>query len=417
MNGSAEPALEQLLRDLAPRVLGALTRRGGDFAAAEDAVQEALLAAATKWPQGGMPANPGGWLFRVAHRRLQDQREAEASRERRQAMVAAPELTVEPALDEFEDPLTATGDDTLALLFSCCHPALAAPAAIPLTLRAVGGLTTAAIAHAFLVPEPTMAQRISRAKAAIQGSGLPFVRPGAVERAERLDAVLRVLYLMFTEGHTSSQGTALHCPDLAAEAIRLSRMLCDLVPDHPESLGLLALLLLTDARRAARSGPNGELIPLQEQDRSRWDRQQIAEGTACITKALAQGEVGPYQVQAAIAALHDEAASIATTDWPQILALYTLLQRMQDNPMVALNRAIAVAMVNGPAAGLALVATLENDPRLATGHRVLAVRGHLREMAGDRDGAILDYQAAALRTTNLPERHYLQAKALGLQAR
>ena len=405
MNGSAEPALEQLLRDLAPRVLGALTRRGGDFAAAEDAVQEALLAAATKWPQGGMPANPGGWLFRVAQRRLQDQREAEASRERRQAMVVAPELTVEPALDEFEDPLTATGDDTLALLFSCCHPALAAPAAIPLTLRAVGGLTTAAIAHAFLVPEPTMAQRISRAKAAIQGSGLPFVRPGAVERAERLDAVLRVLYLMFTEGHTSSQGTALHCPDLAAEAIRLSRMLCDLVPDHPESLGLLALLLLTDARRAARSGPNGELIPLQEQDRSRWDRQQIAEGTACITKALAQGEVGPYQVQAAIAALHDEAASVATTDWPQILGLYTLLQRMQDNPMVALNRAIAVAMVNGPAAGLVLVATLENDPRLATGHRVLAVRGHLREMAGDRDGAILDYQAAALRTTNLPERH------------
>ncbi len=412
---SLDHSLGDLLRDLAPRVLATLARRGSDFGAAEDAVQEALLAATTTWPQHGIPDHPAGWLYHVARRRLLDHHDSEASRAQREAAVALPEVTWADAGDDLDDPLRATGDDTLTLLFLCCHPSLAAPSAIALTLRAVGGLSTAAIAHAFLVPEPTMAQRISRAKATIQASGVPFTRPGQAELAQRLLAVLRVLYLMFTEGHTTTHGPTLHRLDLAEQALRLCRLLCELVPDHAESRGLLALMLLTEARRTARTGTHGQLIPLQEQDRSQWNPQQIAEGTVLVSKALAQGQVGPYQVQAAIAALHDEAPSIEATDWPQILALYTLLLHMQQNPMVALNRAIAVAMVQGPAAGLAAVATLEADPRLAVGHRLPAVRGHLRELAGDHEGAIRDYLAAAALTANLPERQYLQGKVLRLR--
>jgi predicted RNA polymerase sigma factor len=305
-------------------------------------------------------------------------------------------------------------DDTLVLLFTCCHPSLSPPSAIALTLRAVGGLTTAEIASAFLVPEPTMAQRISRAKQTIQSSGVPFEMPGEAERSRRLDAVLHVLYLMFNEGYVSSSGRELVRVELSSEAIRLTRTLHRLQPDHAECAGLLALLLLTDARRLARTGPNGELVPLDEQDRGLWDRSAIAEGTALVSAALAKGAVGSYQLQAAIAALHDEAPSTAATDWAQILSLYGLLQRMSDNPMVALNRAIAAAMVHGPRVGLELVGELANDPRLAGTHRIDAVRAHLLEMAGDRDAALRCFRAAAERTASAAERNYLLTRAARL---
>ena len=424
MNGEVGPpeesratrdaAAERMLRDLAPQVLGAVIRRFGDFAAAEDAVQEALLAAVVQWPAEGAPANPGGWLFQVASRRMQDHLRSEHARSRREAAaidnVPPEQRSVSPAepageLDE---------DDTLILLFMCCHPALTPASAIALTLRAVGGLTTAEIASAFLVPEATMAQRISRAKQKIKTSGVPFQLPSAVERAQRLGAVLHVLYLMFNEGYASSAGAQLQRIEFAAEAIRLTRMLHRLRPDDAEVAGLLALMLLTDARRGARTGGRGELIPLDEQDRGLWNRAAIDEGVALITTTIARGDVGPYQVQAAIAALHDEAASTAQTDWPQIFALYGVLQAMSDNPMVTLNRAIAAAMVDGPAAGLALLAPLDADDRIAGHYRLDAVRGHLHEMAGDRTAAMAHYLAAAGRTASVPERHYLAMKAAGL---
>ena len=308
-------------------------------------------------------------------------------------------------------------DDALALLFTCCHPALSEPSAIALTLRACGGLTTAAIASAFFVPEATMAQRISRAKQSIADSGIPFALPVARERGERLAAVLHVLYLIFSEGHATATGPELQRVELAAEAIRLTRQVDELVPGDAEVMGLLALMLLTDARRRARTGPAGELVPLDEQDRSQWDRRAIAEGTALVTDAFARGRVGSYQLQAAIASLHAEAASVETTDWPQILALYDVLVRLQPNPMVALNRAVAVAMVHGPAAGLAALEPLAVDPRLADSHRLLGVRAHLRERAGDRDGAIADYRAAAARAPSQAERTHLWLRASRLEAR
>jgi len=399
-----DPEAGRQLRDLAPRVLGAVVRRCGDFAAAEDAVQEALLAAAREWPGTGVPGNPGGWLFQVACRRLADHLESERARRRREAVAA--ERMQHPM-----DPLDAAEDDTLVLLFMCSHPALTPPSAIALTLRAVGGLTTAEIAGAFLVPEATMAQRISRAKQTIRSSGVPFALPDGAGRADRLGAVLHVLYLMFNEGCATSSGPALVRVELTSEAIRLARTLHRLQPGHPEVAGLLALLLLTDARRPARTGPAGELIPLDEQDRSLWDRGAIAEGTALVTAALARGSVGSYQLQAAIATLHDEAPSTAATDWPQILALYGLLQRMSDNPMVALNRAIAVAMVHGPGAGLALLDALEADGRLADHYRLEAVRAHLCERAGDPEAAIRHYRLAAEGTASLAERNHLMTRA------
>ncbi len=400
---------ERLLRELAPQVLGVVARRFRDFAASEDAVQEALIAAAARWPQERVPDNPRAWLIQVASRRMMDQIRSDAARRRRETAAALHARFVAPAAAEPEH------DDTLILLFMCCHPALTASSAIALTLRAVGGLTTAEIASAFLVPEATMAQRISRAKQSIKESGVPFRMPANQERTERLRAVLHVLYLIFNEGYTSSSGKHLHRSDLSNEAIRLTRAVHGLLPDDCEVAGLLALMLLTDARRAARTGPGGELIPLTEQDRSLWDGDKIAEGIALISATLPKGSVGSYQLQAAIAAVHDEAPRAEDTDWPQILALYDLLKRMSDNPMVVLNHAIAVAMVRGPAAGLELLDQLDADGRLKGHYRLDAVRAHLLEMAGQHDAARDFYQAAAARTTSLPERNYLLTRAAQLR--
>jgi len=400
---------DALLRELAPQVLGAVVRRYGDFSAAEDAVQEALIAAAMQWPAQGVPDNPRGWLIRVAGRRMSDHLRAELARRRRETVVVMQATEEAPAPDE-----APVQDDTLILLFMCCHPALTRPSAIALTLRAVGGLTTVEIANAFLVPEATMAQRISRAKQSIQKSAIGFEMPNADDRAERLGAVLHVLYLIFNEGYASSVGTQLQRVDLSSEAIRMARAVHQLLPDHEEAAGLLALMILTDARRAARTGPDGELIPLDEQDRTRWDAAAITEGVALISRALSRGAVGVYQLQAAIAAVHDEAARHEDTDWPQILALYGLLKRMTDNPMVALSYAIAAAMVHGPAVGLALLDELDREGRLAGHYRLDAVRGHLRELAGDRVAALAHYRAAASRTTSIPERNYLISRAARL---
>jgi RNA polymerase sigma factor (sigma-70 family) len=404
-----DPRVEHLLRDLAPQVLGAVVRRFRNFAESEDAVQEALIAAATQWPRDGVPDNPRGWLIQVALRRMTDHVRSEISRRNREAIVAddipvvmSPAIYSEPQIDP---------DDTLVLLFMCCHPALTSASAIALTLRAVGGLTTAEIAKSFLVPESTIGQRISRAKQSIKASRIPFRLPDADERAQRLSSVLHVLYLIFSEGYTASSGAELHRSDLSNEAIRLTREVNKLLPDDTEVAGLLALMLLTDARRIARSGVNGELIPLDEQDRTLWDAQAIAEGVALISAALAKGVVGEYQLQAAIAAVHDEAVRVEDTDWPQILALYSVLKLMTDNPLVVLNHAIATAMVNGPNAGLQLLAPLQDDERLRGNHRLDAVRAHLFERAGERDIAVELYREAASKTTSVPERNYLLMKA------
>ncbi|HEX5830047.1 MAG TPA: sigma-70 family RNA polymerase sigma factor [Gemmatimonadaceae bacterium] len=406
-----------LLRELAPQVLGVVARRHGDFADAEDAVQEALIAAAAQWPVAGIPTNPRGWLYQVARRRLTDHLRSEMARRRREDAVAGELAADEPFIPPRDAELGVEEDDTLLLLFMCCHPALTPPSAIALTLRAVGGLTTAEIANAFLVPEATMAQRISRAKQSIRTSGVPLSMPTAAERAERLSAVLHVLYLIFSEGYASSVGAALQRTDLSNEAIRLTRAVHALRPTDAEITGLLALMLLTDARRAARTGKSGELIPLDEQDRTLWDQRLIAEGIALVSDALSRGSIGPYQLQAAIAAVHDEAARAEDTDWPQILALYGLLQQMSDNPMVALNRAIAAAMVHGPEVGLEMVAALDDDARLRGHYRLDAVRAHLLERAGDPERAIAHYRAAAERTTSIPERNYLVTRAARLAAK
>ena len=405
-----------LLRELAPQVLGVVARRYGDFPAAEDAVQEALIAAAMQWPVAGIPTNPRGWLFHVAVRRMNDYLRSELARRRREDVVATERSADEPFAPPPDSEIGVDRDDTLVLLFMCCHPALTPASAIALTLRAVGGLTTAEIANAFLVPEATMAQRISRAKQSIKASNVPFSMPTDRERAERLGAVLHVLYLIFSEGYTSSIGPSLHRPDLSNEAIRLTRVVHGLLPDDGEVAGLLALMLLTDARRAARTGASGELIPLDEQDRTLWDQRLIAEGIALVSDALSKGSVGSSQLQAAIAAVHDEAARVEDTDWPQILAMYGLLKRMSDNPMVALNHAIAAAMVHGPVVGLELLTALDGDRRMGGHYRLDAVRAHLLEMAGDYERAIAHFRAAAERTTSIPERNYLTAKAARLAA-
>jgi len=411
-----DAVLGHLLRDLAPQVLGAVARRHGDFAAAEDAVQEALIAAALQWPAEGIPKNPRGWLYHVALRRITDHLRSELARRRREDAVASQVWAEWAFVPPPDVEVGVDGDDTLALLFMCCHPALTPASAISLTLRAVGGLTTGEIASAFLVPEATMAQRISRAKASIRSSNVPFSMPSGAERAGRLASVLHVLYLVFNEGYASTSGARLQRTDLSNEAIRLARTLHELLPDDGEVAGLLALMLLTDARRDARTGPGGELIPLDEQDRSLWDRGLIDEGVALVSGALSRGAVGAYQLQAAVAALHDEAPRAEDTDWSQILALYGLLERMSDNPMVSLNRAIAAAMVQGPRAGLELLQALDEDPRLRGHYRLDAVRGHLHERLGDHPRAIAHYRAAAERTASLPERDYLTLKAVRLAA-
>ncbi|GAB1819983.1 RNA polymerase sigma factor [Herbidospora sp. RD11066] len=393
------PGVEDLLRDNAPQVLAALVRRYGHFDTAEDAVQEALLAATTQWPAEGVPANPKAWLITVASRRLTDLLRSQQSRREREETVAR--WTPSPA-----DP-PAAGDDTLVLLFMCCHPSLSPASQIAVTLRAVGGLTTAEIARAFLVPEATMTRRITRAKQTIKESGQGFGLPR--DRAERLGVVLHVLYLIFNEGYATTSGPDLQRVELSREAIRLTRMLRATLPDDGEVAGLLALMLLTDARRDARTGPGGVLIPMDEQDRSRWDPEQITEGVALLEEALPRGDTGPYQLQAAIAALHDEAPTAGETDWLQIRALYDLLFRITPTPVVALNRVVALAMTDGPAAGLAELATIT-----PADHRVLGVRAHLLEMTGDHTAARAAYLEAAEASTSLPRQRYLQLRAARL---
>jgi RNA polymerase sigma factor (sigma-70 family) len=401
------PRVEDLLRELAPQVLGALVRRYGRFDSSEDAVQEALLAAAMQWPDGGIPENPRAWLVTVASRRLVDGWRSESARRRREEHVTVLEVP--------EPGPVAERDDTLTLLFLCCHPSLSVPSQLALTLRAVGGLTTAEIANAFLVPEPTMAQRISRAKQTIRDAGARFDLPPEAERKDRLRVVLHVLYLLFNEGYTTSAGPTLHRADLTSEAIRLARLLRRLLPQEGEIAGLLALMLLTDARRAARTTADGALVPLADQDRALWDRTQIEEGVRIIGDTLGRGAIGPYQLQAAIAAIHDEAPSADETDWPQILALYDVLEQVSPGPVVTLNRAVAVAMVDGPRAGLAVLGTLDADDRMTHTHRLEAVRGHLLELAGDPDAARESYRRAARMTASVPEQRYLAMRAARLR--
>jgi RNA polymerase sigma factor (sigma-70 family) len=406
---------EHLLRDLAPHVLAAVVRRYGDFDAAEDAVQEALTAAAFQWPRTGVPEDPRAWLVQVAARKLTDHIRSESARRRREAKVVLetpPEENVVPPPNE----PPAEEDDTLALLFMCCHPALTRPSAIALTLRAVGGLTTTEIASAFLVPEATMAQRISRAKQSIKSSGVGFAMPPPQAREASLGAVLHVLYLIFNEGYAATSGRAHQRLDLSSEAIRLARAAHKLVPDSSEVSGLLALMLLTDARRPARSGPDGEIVPLDEQDRSLWSKEAIAEGLQLVTDSMTRGPAGGYLLQAAIAAAHDEAPRATDTDWPRIVALYGALMRLSDNPMVALNHAVAVAMAQGPAEGLALLERLDRDPRIKPHYRLDAVRGHLLERSGAIEAALTHYKAAAEKTASIPERDYLLLKIGRLRA-
>ena len=412
--GSAGHPSQHLMRELAPQVLGVMVRRYRDFAACEDAVQESLIAAAAQWPREGIPDNPRAWLIRVAVRRITDHVRAETARRHRETLTVSlvpPDEQIALAADS--DGVTER-DDTLDLLFMCCHPSLSPASAIALTLRAVGGLTTAEIATAFLVPEATMAQRISRAKATIEAAGRHFEMPAGDALSARLVAVNHVLYLIFNEGYASSTGVELIRTDLSGEAIRLTRLLRRLVPEDAEVAGLLALMLLTDARRAARTGAAGEIVPLDQQDRALWDRAAITEGVALISETLPRGRVGPYQLQAAIAAVHDEASTAAATDWRQILALYQVLRALSDNPMVALNQAVAVAMVDGPQAGLAELEALVADPRLAGHHRLDAVRAHLLERSGDRAGAIACFRRAADRTGSTAERNYLMLQAARL---
>ena len=404
-------SIDELLRELNPQVLATVVRKFGDFSAAEDAVQEASIAAAVQWPNEGIPDKPRAWLIQVAIRRMVDHIRTESARRRRENEAALEkEVTVDPLQIQSE----ASDDDTLVLFFMCCHPVLTSASAIALTLRAVGGLTTSEIAKAFMVPETTMAQRISRAKQSIKSSGIPFQLPTEKERTERLKSVLHVLYLIFSEGYTSSAGNDLRRDDLAHEAIRLTRIVHRLQPADTEVAGLLALMLLTDARRLARTNENGDLIPLSEQDRSLWDHKEIAEGVAILSATLPKGSVGPYQLQAAIAAVHDEAPEAGKTDWEQILALYDVLMRISRNPMVKLNHAIAYAMVFGPTKGLHVLTTLSDDGCLKNHYRMDAVKAHLLELEGNLNEAVALYRKAAAKTASLPERNYLLTKAARL---
>jgi len=399
-------AIEDLLRELRPQVLGALVRRHGQFEGCEDATQEAILAAAAQWPTAGVPDNPRGWLMAVASRRLIDQVRSDHARRERE---------VARAIEMAPEDVPAT-DDTLVLLFLCCHPSLTPASQTALTLRAVGGLTTAEIARAFLVPEATMAARISRAKQRIKAAGSSFSLPEGAEREERLRVVLHVLYLIFNEGYTASSGSELDRADLASEAIRLARMVHAQLPEDGEVTGLLALMLLTHARREARTTAAGDLVPLDEQDRTRWNRGLIDEGTMLVKASLGSPALGPYQLQAAIAATHADAAAAEETNWPQVHALYLILERIAPNPVVTLNRAIALAETDGPLAGLALLSTLDSDERMAGHHRLLSVRAHLLEKAGDTAGAYEHYRRAAKATASIAERRYLEYRASRVRA-
>jgi RNA polymerase sigma factor (sigma-70 family) len=395
---------EDLLRELAPQVLGVVVRRYRNFADAEDAVQAALLAATTAWPEKGQPDDPLAWLVRVASRRMTDTFRSDDARRRREELAAS--------RSQVQPDAVSGADDSLILIFMCCHPALTPAVAIPLTLRAVGGLTTREIATAFLVPEATMAQRISRAKATIKASDEPFTLPAPDERDERLRSVLHVLYLLFSEGYATSSGSELARVDLSSDAIRLARLVYGGLPDDPEVEGLLALMLLTDARRPARTTADGALVPLAEQDRALWNRSLITEGVALITVAMRRGRMGEYQVQAAIAAIHDQAARYADTDWRDIVSLYNVLEKMTGNPMVTLNRAVAIAMLDGPDAGLALLDDVAD--RLDDHHRVHSVRAHLLELRGDNAAAIAEFRIAASGAPNIREQQYLATQAARL---
>src|SRR5580692_1069048 len=401
------PAIEDLLRELTPQVLGALVRRYGQFEGCEDAVQESVLAATVQWPDGGVPGNPRGWLMTVASRRLIDQIRSDQARRDREWATAT-----EAAPEDVPDT-----DDTLVLLFLCCHPILTGASQTALTLRAVGGLTTAEIARAFMVPEATMAARISRAKQRIKAAGGSFSLPDGAEREDRLRVVLHVLYLIFNEGYTASSGRELHRADLAQEAIRLTRTVHAQLPEDGEVTGLLALMLLTHARREARTTAAGDLVPLDEQDRAKWDRELIDEGTELVKATLAGPALGPYQLQAAIAATHADAATAGEANWPQVHALYLIMERIAPNPMVTLNRAVALAEIAGPPAGLALLSALDSDERLAGHHRLLSVRAHLLEKAGDTAGAYECYRGAASATASIAEQRYLESRASRLRPR
>ena len=403
---AAAPELEHLLRTEAPQVLGALVRRFGHFDIAEDAVQDALLAAAQQWPTHGIPDYPRGWLIRVGYRRMVDQLRAEQLRQRREYQLASQPTPASP-----EEP---AADDSLTLLFLCCHPILSPVSQVALTLRAVGGLTTAEIAHAYGVSEVAMGQRISRAKQQIKSAGGRFVLPSAEDRGNRLTAVLQVLYLIFNEGYAATAGEQLHRVDLTTEAIRLTRMLHRLLPDEPEVAGLLALMLLSDARRPARSTEAGDLVTMEHQQRDLWDKALTAEGTTLITAAMRQRQVGPYQLQAAIAALHNGAPSYAETDWPQIATLYAWLEQLTPTPPVRLSRAVAVAMAYGPRRGLMLLDSLADDPLIRQRER--AVRAHLLELNGDTQQAADLFREAATLTDNLAERRYLEGRAQHLES-
>jgi len=387
-----------------------LVRRYGHFDTAEDATQEALIAAATTWSAEGRPDNPLAWLITVASRRLTDLLRSEQARRRRQEAVDQWTLPAERVALGADEHANAT-DDTLILLFMCCHPSLSPASQIALTLRAVGGLSTLEIARAFLVPEATMTRRVTRAKQTIKDSHIPFRLPASTDFGERLAAVLHVLYLVFNEGYAATGGASLYRTDLSSEAIRLCRMLRQLLPDDAEVTGLLALMLLTDARRAARAGPGGELIQMAEQDRSLWNAAFIREGVELVTRALQQGQPGQYQIQAAIAAVHDEAPNAAETDWAQIVALYEVLLGAGTNPVVQLNYAVAVGMARGPVAGLAVIDALSTDARIADDYRLYSVRAHLLEMSGDLAGARETYQAAAQRAPNLSHQRHLNGRA------
>jgi RNA polymerase sigma factor (sigma-70 family) len=404
--------VEDLLRELAPQVLGALLRRHQALDLCEDAVQEALIAAAASWPDAGTPANPRAWLITVATRRLIDEVRNDSSRRQREdrLVFGSPPAELSRLPGDEHDP---DRDDTLILLLLCCHPALTSPSQIALTLKAVGGLTTAEIASAFFVPESTMAQRVSRAKQRIREAGATFSMPPPDEIDGRLRAVLHVLYLIFNEGYTTSSGTQINRTDLTREAIRLARQLHRVRPGDGEVQGLLALMLLTEARRPARVDEFGELVSLADQDRRLWDRESIAAGVGLVTSALARGPVGAYQLQAAIAAVHSEAVSADETDWAEVLALYELLDRVAPNPMATINRALAVAMVRGPDAGLDLLASLDGDSRVARHHRLFAMRGHLLEMDGSLTAARSAFEEAARRTASAPEKRYLLRRAHG----
>ena len=392
------------------RVVAALARRFGDLDIAEEAAAEAFASAVGRWPADGVPPNPGAWLTTTANRKAIDRIRRENKRDDKQKEA---QLLYD---DDPPEPLGAIDDERLRLIFTCCHPALAMETRMALTLRMVGGLTMPEIARAFLVQETTMGQRITRAKAKIKAARIPYRVPSAEDLPARVSSVLAVLYLVFNEGYLASAGRAVNRADLTTESIRLTRMLHLLVPSEGEVAGLLALMLLTDARRAARTTADGSIVPLDEQRRDLWNTNQISEGVALLTRTLGTVPVGPYQLQAAIAAVHDEAPTASETDWPQILALYEVLERVSPSPVVTLNRAVAVAMVHGPRAGLAVVGTLDADDRMAHNHRLESVRAHLLELAGDLTAARNSYRRAARMTASLPEQRYLALRAAKLAA-